>query len=93
MLLKLRISINLNVLSRRSGTMILCVCRRVSEREVDAAVRAGARSVDAVGARCGAGTDCGSCREAIEERLEGCSNCPRSRDSNALSPALASASL
>ena len=37
----------------------------VSEREVLAAIRAGARSVDDVGERCEAGTGCGSCRGAI----------------------------
>jgi bacterioferritin-associated ferredoxin len=58
--------------------MILCVCRAVTDREVDAAVRRGAQSVDAVGACCGAGTDCGACRDAIQERIEdSCSSCPR----------------
>ena len=30
----------------------------------------GAETVDAVGAACGAGTDCGSCRDAIDELIE-----------------------
>ncbi len=66
--------------------MILCICKSVSEREVDAAIAAGARSLDDVAARCEAGTDCGCCRDAIEEKLatgserpcgRGCADCPR----------------
>jgi bacterioferritin-associated ferredoxin len=42
----------------------------VSERDVDAAIRGGARSLDEVASACGgAGTDCGTCRGEIEERL------------------------
>ena len=88
----LRISLNLN---EGSATMILCICKCVSEREIDAAVRSGARTLSAIGDRCsGAGTDCGMCQEAIEERLEGsCASCPRTRDCHATLPALASAAL
>jgi bacterioferritin-associated ferredoxin len=53
--------------------MIVCLCYGKSEREVDAAIRAGADSVEAVGDRCGgAGTGCGACVEEIAQRL-GCS--------------------
>jgi len=75
--------------------LVLCICRAVTECEIDAAVRAGARSVDAVGACCGAGTDCGACREAIEARIEGsCAACPlrAGPDCRSASAALASAS-
>jgi bacterioferritin-associated ferredoxin len=58
--------------------MVLCTCRAITEREIDAVVRAGASSVDAVAACCGAGTDCGACREAIAERISDCcAACPR----------------
>ena len=50
--------------------MILCLCQGVSDRTVRLAVMNGASSVDAVAARCGAGTDCGSCRHAIAELIE-----------------------
>jgi bacterioferritin-associated ferredoxin len=51
-------------------TVIVCVCRGVSDREVATAVDRGARSVEDVTRRCdGAGTDCGSCRSLIEEQL------------------------
>ncbi len=70
--LKLRISLNF-----RSAALILCVCRAVTEREIDAALAAGARSIDAVAACCGAGTDCGACRDAIAQRIESsCGLCP-----------------
>jgi bacterioferritin-associated ferredoxin len=42
----------------------------VSEREVVACIRQGAKTVDAVGEACEAGTGCGSCRGGIEVLLE-----------------------
>jgi len=74
--------------------LLLCICKAVTDRDVDAAVHAGALSVDEVGACCGAGTDCGACREAIEERIEtSCGGCPRRGSADCRSPlgALASA--
>jgi len=44
----------------------LCQCLLVTEQEVLATIRAGARTVDEVGERCDAGTGCGSCRGGIE---------------------------
>jgi bacterioferritin-associated ferredoxin len=73
--------------------MVLCICRAVTEREIDAAVRAGASSVDAVAACCGAGTDCGACRDAIAQRIDdSCSSCPRrgTSDCRSITSALAS---
>ena len=62
--------------------MILCICQSISEREVDDAIRRGARSLADVARVNGAGTDCGCCRSAIERRVEqacsgSCSDCPR----------------
>ena len=70
--------------------MILCVCQSVTDREVEAAIRNGARSLSDVSRACGAGTDCGCCQGVLEQRLEkscgnGCADCPRRP------PALASA--
>lgn len=42
----------------------------VSEQEVLATIRAGARTVDEVGERCDAGTGCGSCRGGIELMIQ-----------------------
>lgn len=50
--------------------MIVCVCHGVRCSRVRSVIREGADTVDAVGAACGAGTDCGSCREAIEDLIE-----------------------
>jgi bacterioferritin-associated ferredoxin len=41
--------------------MIVCLCRAVQERTVRAVIAQGTRTVEAVGAICGAGTDCGAC--------------------------------
>ena len=50
--------------------MIVCLCQGVSDRTVRLAVVNGATSVDVVAARCGAGTDCGSCRHAIQDLVD-----------------------
>lgn len=58
--------------------MYVCVCKGVSDRTVLATIRAGARTVNDVGKRCGAGTDCGACRGSIREMLEDHAECPYS---------------
>jgi len=54
--------------------MYVCVCRAVTDREVKAAIDAGAHTVAAVTKACCAGDDCGAChgviRDLIEERHE-----------------------
>ena len=50
--------------------MIVCVCHGIPCKKIRSVIREGAETVDAVGAACGAGTDCGSCREMIEELIE-----------------------
>jgi len=72
--------------------MILCICQAVTDREVDAAIRAGAHSLAEVSKACGAGGNCGSCQHTIRERIKGacgrnCADCPRRE------PELASAAL
>lgn len=47
-----------------AGPMV-CACLRVGARAIDAAIAAGAASVDAVSATTGAGTNCGSCRPEL----------------------------
>ncbi len=49
--------------------MIVCVCKGVACSKIRALLRDGVDSVEAVGEACGAGTDCGSCRSAIEDML------------------------
>jgi bacterioferritin-associated ferredoxin len=53
----------------RDLTMILCVCRAVSDSQVSECIAAGATDADEVTRRCGAGGDCGSCLLDIESRL------------------------
>ena len=49
--------------------MIACSCKAVREQTVRVAVAAGARSVEEIGERCGAGTACGGCHVLLEEIL------------------------
>lgn len=50
--------------------MIVCSCRAVSDRTVEAAVASGASSVSEVAARCGAGSRCGGCWPELDRLLE-----------------------
>ena len=45
--------------------MIVCSCFQVSDREVKAAVRRGAATVEAIGRACDAGTGCGTCEPSL----------------------------
>lgn len=45
--------------------MYVCICARVREAEVREAIRTGARTEEAVGQACGAGTGCGSCLDRV----------------------------
>ncbi|MEO7248275.1 MAG: nitrate reductase [Novosphingobium sp.] len=51
---------------------IVCVCHGVGANEIAASAYAGASTVEAVGKRCLAGTNCGSCRPAIARLLQQC---------------------
>lgn len=48
----------------------MCSCRAVTDRTVNAAIASGARSIDEVAERCGAGARCGGCWPALTELLE-----------------------
>lgn len=49
--------------------MFVCICKAVTEEEVHEHVDCGARDVDAIGERCGAGLGCGTCVNRLEEIL------------------------
>ena len=49
--------------------MYVCACKAVTDRTVRSAVITGARSVDDVTRRCGAGGECGGCLPLLEELL------------------------
>ncbi len=50
--------------------MIVCVCKGVSDRDVAAAIAAGAQSVQDITRCTRAGSGCGRCRVAIQESLD-----------------------
>ncbi len=47
--------------------MIVCFCRGLSESDLRRVVASGAWTVEDVSAACGAGTDCGACRDVVED--------------------------
>ena len=49
--------------------MIVCLCHPTSDRDLEAVIDDGARTVEEIGRRCGAGTGCGACREELRDRL------------------------
>jgi len=52
------------------GWMIVCVCNRLNEQRIGAAICSGAECADDVYARCGVRKNCGRCQETIEGMLE-----------------------
>lgn len=62
--------------------MYVCLCRAVTESEVRTVVAEGACDAEQVAARCGAGTGCGGCRNALRQLLASCGihvqSCPLS---------------
>jgi bacterioferritin-associated ferredoxin len=50
--------------------MIVCLCRRVSDRTIRAAIREGAQTEERVAEMCGAGTCCGGCVPTISELID-----------------------
>ena len=54
--------------------MYVCICMAVTRDEFARAVADGARCVDSVGERCGAGTGCGSCHERLAALLSSASD-------------------
>jgi bacterioferritin-associated ferredoxin len=50
--------------------MYVCVCRAVTDKQVEAAIEAGARTVQDVTKACCAGDDCGACHQVIEGMIE-----------------------
>ena len=60
--------------------MYACICNAVTVDQVAAAVDAGARSIEAVGASTRAGTDCSCCHDHLEDIIaERCESCPLAR--------------
>lgn len=51
-------------------TVYVCHCRVVTDREIGAAIAAGAADVCAVAAACGAGVRCGGCLSEVRAMLQ-----------------------
>jgi bacterioferritin-associated ferredoxin len=49
--------------------MFICICQAIREREIDAAIRAGARRPVDVFRACGKSPQCGSCACDIRQRI------------------------
>jgi bacterioferritin-associated ferredoxin len=49
--------------------MYVCHCQAVTDHTIDEVVSAGATTIDEIARRCGAGSDCGGCWDALEELL------------------------
>ena len=49
--------------------MYLCICQAIRERDVDAAVRAGARRPSDVFRACGKSPQCGGCAYDLRQRI------------------------
>ena len=49
--------------------MYVCICHAVTDRQLDDAIRDGARTEHDIALRCGAGSDCGSCVDRICDAL------------------------
>jgi bacterioferritin-associated ferredoxin len=61
--------------------VIVCQCRRTTDRQVLDAIESGAGSLEELRAACGAGSECCGCVPTLEAFLDGfvASNLPRER--------------
>lgn len=50
--------------------MFICHCLALTDREIGEAIAAGARDLDEIGRRCGAGVTCGGCCPLLQELLD-----------------------
>ena len=59
--------------------VLVCICHPTSDRELESVIDDGARTVQEIGRRCGAGTGCGACVDELRERLtaKGANGCAR----------------
>jgi bacterioferritin-associated ferredoxin len=49
--------------------VLVCLCHPASDRQIDAVIDDGARTIEEIGQKCGAGTGCGACKDELRERL------------------------
>ncbi|MCL4185120.1 MAG: (2Fe-2S)-binding protein [Burkholderiaceae bacterium] len=60
--------------------MIVCICRAVSDRQIQAVVSRGASSMSQVRAELGAGECCGKCTRQVRELIDQHAHASRSCD-------------
>jgi bacterioferritin-associated ferredoxin len=67
--------------------VLVCLCHPTSDRDLDAVIDDGARTVQEIGQRCGAGTGCGACVDELRDRLvsKGANGCGRDCSSDLIS--------
>lgn len=56
--------------SNKERPVIICLCHRVSDREIRKHVDDGAGNLHAVSQRCRAGSDCGSCASQLRQVIQ-----------------------
>lgn len=71
--------------------MYVCICKGVTEAEVDSTIAGGAFTREAVTRACRAGGDCGACHQMIEDKIEDHLEACGVRSGNASGPELVSA--
>lgn len=59
--------------------MIVCICNRLRDSEVQGAIAKGARCAEDVHARCGVDVNCGCCLDMIDDMLEAARGCGRAQ--------------
>jgi bacterioferritin-associated ferredoxin len=59
--------------------MMVCHCRAVRDSVIREVIDAGIVEVDEIAAVCGAGSQCGGCRDVLEELVEVATRTRRSR--------------
>ena len=57
-------------MARARRNRVVCHCKAVSDRTVDAAIASGATTVPEITDRCTAGGGCGGCHRLLESLLE-----------------------
>lgn len=53
-----------------NAPMIVCICNRLRETEVQGAIAQGARCAEDVHAACGVNVNCGCCLDAMDEMID-----------------------
>ena len=49
--------------------MYVCICKQVTEQQIQDAINDGVNTVDGIATELGASTDCGSCRDCVKDMI------------------------